>query len=100
MIWRRVILVQTLWACPLVSLGCGGYTNDNVPVTVIDEEMLAKMGEEEAERMERYRKIAAEKGWKAPRSVSPDSAPQGIATQKRAEAEEKRRAAAQSRKKK
>jgi hypothetical protein len=98
--WRRTILVFALWACPVVSLGCGGHTNDNVPVVVIDEELLEKMGQDEAERMERYRELAEGKGWKAPATVSPDGGPRGVSVQKREEAAAKRKSAAQAGKKK
>lgn len=87
---RKVVLVGTLLTIPLLSSGCGGYTNDNVPTVVIDEAMLAQMSEKEAKRQEKYRELAEAKG-----ETLPETMPDGPSTpglDKRREAAEKRAA--------
>lgn len=88
----RTVLVWLVFMSLLVLPGCGGYSNENIPEVVVTPEMLTKMQEEEAARMEQYRQIAAERGMRAD-AVVPEGGPMGIAVQKRREAIEKRAAA-------
>ena len=83
----RAVLVFGLLAVPVFSFGCGGYNNDNTPEIVVTPEMIQESGRKEAERLEKYRQIAADKGLAAPQTASagPSMVPGNDATNRAAE---------------
>ena len=95
---RRAVLLWALLMSPMLWLGCGGYSDDNTPEIVVTQEMMDEMRNEEAERMELYRKAAADKGLPPPGEPGGGpSMPGGFKTtkekaEKRAERREERAA--------
>jgi hypothetical protein len=88
--------MAALITAPVWLPGCGDYdhemvpNNHNVPEVVITAEMMDEMQEQDAEREESYRQLAAEKGLHVPPPAT-ESGPVGVGMQKRREALEKRR---------